>query len=349
MFARIPTGIALDAREAGDERLAVELLELVEAGAVDDARDQLARVGLVAEVLGDQPVEVGGVERGRLGLCDVPGGCGARRCEVAHDAARERKRVLVRRRVVVGDAGAPRVHVCAAELLRRHVLPGRSLHERRAADEDRSRAAHDHRLVAHRRHVGAAGGARAHHDGDLRDPLRRHLRLVEEDAAEVLAVGEHLRLQGQERAARVDEVEARQAVLRCDLLRAQVLLHREREVRAALDGRVVRDDHALAPLDDADAGDDPGARRVAVVEIPGGERVQLEERRAGIDEPVDPLPRGQLAAGAVALHRLLAAAARDLRGALAQLGDERLHALAAARELLGALDLRGQHRHRARA
>ena len=77
---------------------------------------------------------------------------------------------------------------------------------------------------------------------------------------------------------------------------AEVLLHREREVRAALHGRVVGDDHALAPLDDADSRHDACARRFAVVHLPGGERVQLEEGGAGIDEPVDPLPRRQLAA-----------------------------------------------------
>ena len=81
-------------------------------------------------------------------------------------------------------------------------------------------------------------------------PCGRHPRLVVEDPAEVLAVGEDLGLQRQERAARVDEVEARQPVLLGDLLRAQVLLDRQREVRAALDGRVVGDDHALAALDD---------------------------------------------------------------------------------------------------
>ena len=47
---------------------------------------------------------------------------------------------------------------------------------------------------------------------------------------------------GQERAAGVDEVDARQAVLLGDLLRAQVLLDGQRVVRAALDGRVVGDD-----------------------------------------------------------------------------------------------------------
>ena len=209
---------------------------------------------------------------------------------------------------MVGDARAPRVDVGAAELLGGHVLPGRGLHERRAADEDRAGAADDHRLVRHRRHVGASCGARAHDDGDLRDPERRQASLVEEDPAEVVAVGEHLGLERQEGAARVDEVDAREAVLARDLLRAQVLLHRERVVGAALDRRVVRDDDALAALDDADPGDDPGRRRLAVVELPGGERVQLEERRARVDEPVDPLARGELPARAVALDRLLAAA-----------------------------------------
>jgi hypothetical protein len=67
----------------------------------------------------------------------------------------------------------------------------------------------------------------------------------------VPAVREHVGLHGQERAARVDQVGARQAVLERDLLRAQVLLDRQRKVGAALDGRVVRDDQRLA------AGDRP--------------------------------------------------------------------------------------------
>ena len=41
------------------------------------------------------------------------------------------------------------------------------------AEEDRALVAHDHGLVAHRRHVGAAGRARTQHRGDLRDALAR--------------------------------------------------------------------------------------------------------------------------------------------------------------------------------
>ena len=253
--------------------------------------------------------------------------------------------MLVARRVVVGDAGLAGVDVGAAELLRGHVLTGRRLHERRAADEDRPGAGHDHGLVAHRRHVGAAGGARAHHDRDLRDPGRRHAGLVEEDAPEVLAVREHVRLQRQEGAARIDEVETGQPVLLGDLLRAEVLLHRQREVRAALDRRVVGHDHALLTLDHADAGDDPGARGLSLVHVPGGQRVQLEERRAGIDQPVDPLAGEQLAARAVALDRALAAASGDLGGTRLQLVDELFHPSLPAREVVGSLDTALQQRH----
>ena len=85
---------------------------------------------------------------------------------------------------------------------------------------------------------------------------------------------------------------------------------------------------------------------VTVVEIPGCERVQLEEGGVGIDEMIDALPRGQLAARAMALDGLLAAAASDELGALVQLGDECGHTVVAAGEVVGAaLDLRREDGH----
>jgi hypothetical protein len=179
---------------------------------------------------------------------------------------------------VVDDAGDVAVHVAAAEVLGRHDLAGGRLHERRPTEEDRALVADDDGLVAHRRHVRAAGGARSEHRGDLRDAPRRHLRLVVEDAPEVLAVGEHVVLLGQERATRVDEVDARELVVERDLLRPQVLLHRDRVVGAALDRGVVGDDHAAPARHHADPGDDARGRRVAAVHAVRGERGQLEER-----------------------------------------------------------------------
>jgi hypothetical protein len=72
---------------------------------------------------------------------------------------------------IVGHAREPRVHVAAAQILGRDHLAGRRLHQRRAGEEDRALLAHDDGNVRHGRHIGPAGGAGAHDDGDLRDAL----------------------------------------------------------------------------------------------------------------------------------------------------------------------------------
>ena len=202
---------------------------------------------------------------------------------------------------VVGDARKPRVHVAAAELLGADDLADRRLHQRRAAEEDRALVLDDHGLVAHRRHVGAARRARAHHHRDLGDALGAHVGLVEEDPAEVLAVGKDLVLARQEGAAGIDQVDAGQAVLQRDLLRPQMLLDRHRVVGAALHRRVVGDDHAFLPRDPADAGDHPGGR--------APRRRTCRRRRAGRS-------RGRASRGRAGRRRARAAAAcRAPRGA----------------------------------
>ena len=235
-------------------------------------------------------------------------------------------------RVVVGHAGNAGVHVGAAELLGRHDLADRRFDQRRPAEEDRALALDDDRLVGHRRHVGAARGARAHHHRDLRDAGRGHVGDVEEDAAEMLAIGKHVVLVGQVGAARIDQVDARQAVLRRDLLRAQVLLDRERKIGAALDGGVVGDDHALAPRDAADAGDDARARRLVAVHAVRRELPDLEKRRAGVEQRAHALARQELAARDVLVARL---ARRPLASRARPAGAGRSPARACARRWRG--------------
>ena len=75
--------------------------------------------------------------------------------------------------------------------------------------------------VRHRRDIGAAGRAGAHHDCDLRNASSRHLRLIVEDAAKVAFVGENLVLLRQERTAGIDHVDAGQIALARDVLGAQ--------------------------------------------------------------------------------------------------------------------------------
>ena len=196
------------------------------------------------------------------------------------------------------------MHVSAAEVFRAHRLAGRRLHQRRPGEKDRALLVDDDRLVRHRRHIGPARGAGSHHHRDLSDAGRRHARLVEEDPSEMVAVGKDLGLVRQIGPARVDQINAGQTVLRRDLLGAQMLLHRHRIIRAALDRRVVGDDHDLAAVDEADPGDQPRAVDVALVHAESRERADFQKRRAGIDQAGDAFARQQLAAGDMTFARL---------------------------------------------
>ncbi len=139
----------------------------------------------------------------------------------------------------------------------------------------------------------------------------------------MLAVGKHLGLMRQVGAAGIDEIDAGQPVLARDLLRAQMLLHGHRIIGAALDRRIVGDDHRLASLDGADSRDHAGAVHVALVHAERRERRDFEERRTGIDEARHALARQQLAAPDMALAGARRAALRRQRAPLGKLGEQR--------------------------
>ena len=96
--------------------------------------------------------------------------------------------------------------------------------------------------------------------------------------------------------------------------------------RAALHRRVVGGDHALDALDHADAGDHAGAD--GEVGAPAGQRGQLEERDARVDQQLDPLARHQLAAVVVPVDVLLAAAGHRLGVLGVEVGELLEHRLA---------------------
>ena len=109
-------------------------------------------------------------------------------------------------------------------------------------------------------------------------------------------VGENLVLLGQERAAGIDEIEARQAIVPRDVLGAKMLFHRHRIIGAALDGRIVGNDHAFAARHAPDPCDKARRMGIAAIESVRGKRADFQERRAGIEQQIDAVPRQKLAA-----------------------------------------------------
>lgn len=116
---------------------------------------------------------------------------------MADDVAHDLQRMFVVLGHIVDDARLAAVGFGPAQFLGGDDLAGGGLHQRRAGQEDGALVADDHRLVRHGRDIGPAGGATAHNAGDLGDVLRAHSRLIEEDAAEMIAVGKHLGLMRQ--------------------------------------------------------------------------------------------------------------------------------------------------------
>ena len=130
--------------------------------------------------------------------------------EPGDDLPAEAERVALVVGEVVGQPGDAGVHLGAAERLVVGLLAGRHLHQRRAAEEDLRPLADHHHVVAHARHVRAAGGGVAEDQRDGRDAGRGQPGQVAEDPP---ARDEDLRLGRQVGAAGLDQVDQRQPVL----------------------------------------------------------------------------------------------------------------------------------------
>ena len=334
-----PDRVAVHPGPAGDQRGAVQRLVLVELRAVRHAGEDLARVERDLHVGGDDAEDLVGVvprlghrSRRRSLLAPVDPG---------HDGAAEADRVELVDGEVVGEPGDPRVHLGAAERLVVGFLAGGHLHQRRAAEEHLGLAVHQDRVVAHAGHVGAARGGVAEHQRHRGNGQAGQLgQLVEDPPGRDEQVG----LGRQVGAARLHQVHHRQPVHPGDLQRAQGLAQRVRVHRAAPDGRVVRDDHAL------DAGDHPEARHYAGADgepgPPGGQRGQLEERAVRVDEQLDPLPGQQLAPVAVPLLVAFPAAGDGQLELLVQLFQHgELGGAVGAEGLAVRLDVGRENRH----
>ncbi len=269
--------------------------------------------------------------------------------QVRDDFANDTQRVFVVVREMIRNAGYARVNVGAAELFGRHLLAGRGLHQRRAAQKNRAVAFDDYGFVGHCRDVCAARRARAHHRGNLRNLFARHARLIVEDAPEMLAIGKHFGLKRQKRAARIDQIDARERVLLGDFLRAQMLLDRHRIVGAAFDRCIVGDDDAMLPFHDAYTGDHTGRGCCAFVHPVRRERRKLEKAGARIDQSIDTLARRQFVAFTVFRDGLGAAACAHRREMFAKLRRQAGHAFEVLRIGIAApVQARLQYAHQAR-
>ena len=303
---------AFDVRKTAHQRGAKTRLELMELAAIDDAGDHLVHVIGLARVGRDHAVKLTAlIERRHRCAQGLVGALAA--VQAGNCLACQRQRVRVVLRQVVGHARQAGVNVAAAQVFGADDLADGGFDQRRAAQKNGALVFDDDGLVTHGRHISAACCATAHDHGNLRDALRAHVGLVVEDAAEVLAVREHVVLVGQVGAARVHQVNAGQIVLHRHFLGTQMLFDCHRVIGAALDSGVVANDQAIDTADAADAGNQTGAGcavAAVAVRVHGqrGQRRQLQKRRARVQQHLHAFARRQLAARHMFGTRCLATA-----------------------------------------
>ncbi len=139
---------------------------------------------------------------------------------------------VVVRLAKIDRAADLRVHLRAAEFLGGCFLADGGLHERRPGEEKAAAFGHQD-VVAHHRQIRAARHAHAHDGGDLRNAHGAHHRVVAEDAAEIVGVGEDVLLQREKNAGGIDQINRGDAIFDGDVLRADHFLrgHREKSRR----------------------------------------------------------------------------------------------------------------------
>ncbi len=236
--------VAVNARKSGDQGDAITRLEFPELAAIHQPGDDLAHIVALSKGPGQNAVEFFGVMQRIFGRSQI--GLDTLDCvERRHDIAHLMQSIIVVHSEMIRHAGDAGVNIRPAQFIRRHFLAGSGLHQRRPAQKNRASVLDDDRFIAHRRHIGPTRRARPHHAGDLGDAQGAHLRLIVENAPEVIHIWEDLILHGQISAARIHQVDAGQAVFLGDRLGAQMFLHRHGEISPTLDGGVIGYDHTL--------------------------------------------------------------------------------------------------------
>ena len=226
-----------------------------------------------------------------------------------------------------------------AELLLRHLLTGDRLHDVGAGDEHVRRPLGHQHEVGDRGRVHGTARARPEDQRDLRHDTRG-LNIPPEDLGVTRKRDDALL---NPRSARVVDPDNGATDLQRHVHHLADLLREHLRQRATKDGEVLRE-HADGPAEHRPvAGHDGVTRRAPVahseLDLTVAHKTVELDKRALVEQPLDPLPRQQLPARTLLRNRRLAACMRDL---LTQLAEP---AKLVLRRLVRTLQFIGGHRN----
>ncbi|CAI8206587.1 MAG: Uncharacterised protein [SAR116 cluster bacterium] len=281
-------------RKAADQRGTEPRLEFIKIGSINDAGDNLAAVIGGFRIRGHDRQQLFAIMGWRHRITRF-GRC--RYGQITDDLARQRQGVIIILGKIVGNAAQTGMGIPAAQRFGVNILAGCLFDQRRTRQKDGALLRHDNGLVRHRGHIGTACGAGPHDNRDLRNTGRAHPRLIVEYTPKMIAVRKHLVLTRQVGTATIHEIQAGKMILQRDLLRPQMLFHRQRIVATALNRGIIADDHTITSADLANAGNDPGSGYRILIEAMRGKQPDFKKVRTRIQHPGHTVTRQQFAAG----------------------------------------------------
>src|SRR5215212_12094379 len=104
-----------------------------------------------------------------------------------------------------------------------------------------------------------------------------------------------------------------------DLLGAQVLLDRHREIRPAFDSGIVGNNKDFAIADASNAGDNPSSGSLIIIKLIRCQRGEFQKRRTRIKQTFDPFADEEFALLFLSLAIFFAASLMDARQAFLEL------------------------------
>ena len=297
-----------DPAKSGNDVPGERFGDLEKIALVHDLQDQFLHVVRLVRIVGDQGVqrhiEAADVIEARP-LRHAIGVVGGQEVD---QPAHLQQRLDVVFESAVRDRGTRGVHRGAAEFFRGDDLVGDGLHHVRPGDEHVAGVLHHEDEIRHRRRIHVAAGAWTHDDGDLRDHARG-----DDVAAEHIGIARERRHAFLDsRAAGVVEADDGRPRLHRHVLNLDDFLRVGLGERTAEHGEILREHKRLAPVHGAPTGDHAVARHLGLFH-PEFDRAVFDEHvefleRALVEQKLDALARGQLAAGVLRLDALEAAA-----------------------------------------
>ena len=247
--------VAIQVTKSCNQSISIVFFEFMETTTVKDSRENCVHVERLLMVNRDNAVEIRCWVEGFFWLRKVLRVLFIRisHVDILYDSAGKLNGMLFIVCQVVSHSRLVSVEMSATEFFVGDNFACSGLNQRGSTKEDCTLSLNDDDLIRHGRDVGTTSRAGTHYHCNLRDTFGRHSRLIVENLAKMIFVGEDIILLGQEGTSRIYQVNAGQVVLFGNLLRPNVLLHSDRIVSTTLESEVIGNDHALSTVHISDA------------------------------------------------------------------------------------------------